>query len=67
MAVTTPARYMWRVEDISSWSKPAPTRQVGIEGFQLDPPLAYDTVETTAATSLTLVADIVDLPFAELA
>jgi membrane-bound lytic murein transglycosylase D len=41
--------------------------EYGIEGFQLDPPLVYDTVETTAATSLTLVADILDLPFAELA
>src|SRR5664279_413904 len=41
--------------------------EYGIVGFQLDPPLVYDTVETTAATSLTLVADILDLPFAELA
>jgi membrane-bound lytic murein transglycosylase D len=41
--------------------------EYGIEGFQLDPPLEYDTVETTAPTSLTLVADILDMPFAELA
>jgi membrane-bound lytic murein transglycosylase D len=41
--------------------------EYGIADFQLDPPLVYDTVETTAATSLTLVADILDLPFAELA
>src|ERR1022692_4343660 len=41
--------------------------EYGIEGFQLDPPLEYDTVETTAPTSLTLVADTLDLPFAELA
>ncbi len=41
--------------------------EYGIEGFQLDPPLEYDTIETTAPTSLTLVADILDLPFAELA
>jgi membrane-bound lytic murein transglycosylase D len=41
--------------------------EYGIAGFQLDPPLVYDTVETTAPTSLTLVADILDLPFAELA
>jgi membrane-bound lytic murein transglycosylase D len=41
--------------------------EYGIESFQLDPPLVYDTVETTSATSLTLVADILDLPFAELA
>ena len=36
--------------------------EYGIEGFTLDPPLEYDTVETTAPTSLTLVADILDLP-----
>jgi membrane-bound lytic murein transglycosylase D len=41
--------------------------EYGIEGFQLDTPVEYDTVETTAPTSLTLVADILDLPFAELA
>ena len=41
--------------------------EYGIEGFQLDPPLEYDTVETTAPTSLTLVADILDMPFTELA
>ena len=40
--------------------------EYGIEGFNLDPPLVYDTVETTAPTSLTLVADILDLPLAEL-
>jgi membrane-bound lytic murein transglycosylase D len=41
--------------------------EYGIEGFTLDPPLDYDTVETTAPTSLTLVADILDMPFTELA
>jgi membrane-bound lytic murein transglycosylase D len=41
--------------------------EYGIADFQLDPPLEYDTVETTAPTSLTLVADILDMPFAELA
>ena len=41
--------------------------EYGIEGFNLDSPLVYDTVETTAPTSLTLVADILDLPLAELA
>jgi membrane-bound lytic murein transglycosylase D len=41
--------------------------EYGIEAFNLDPPLVYDTVETTAPTSLTLVADILDLPLAELA
>jgi membrane-bound lytic murein transglycosylase D len=41
--------------------------EYGIDGFQLDPPLEYDTVETMAPTSLTLVADILDLPLPELA
>jgi membrane-bound lytic murein transglycosylase D len=41
--------------------------EYGIEGFQLDPALEYDTIETTAPTSLMLVADILDLPFTELA
>ena len=41
--------------------------EYGIEGFQLAPALEYDTVETTAPTSLTLVADILDLPLPELA
>jgi membrane-bound lytic murein transglycosylase D len=40
--------------------------EYGIQGFQLDAPLEYDTVETTAATSLTLAADILDLPLAEM-
>ena len=41
--------------------------EYGIEGFSLDTPLVYDTVETVAPTSLTLVADILDLPVTELA
>src|SRR5215471_13013296 len=41
--------------------------EYGIDGFQLDPPLEYDTVETTAPTSLALVADIGQLPVSELA
>ncbi len=41
--------------------------EYGIEGFQLEAPLEYDTVETTAPTSLTLVADILDMPQTELA
>jgi membrane-bound lytic murein transglycosylase D len=41
--------------------------EYGIDGFQLDPPLEYDTVETAAPTSLTLVADILDMPLPELA
>ena len=38
--------------------------EYGLEGIQLDPPLEYDTVETTAQTSLALVADITDTPHA---
>jgi membrane-bound lytic murein transglycosylase D len=41
--------------------------EYGLEGLQLDPALEYDTVETTAPTSLGLVADIVDAAPAELA
>jgi membrane-bound lytic murein transglycosylase D len=41
--------------------------EYGIDGFTLDPPLVYDTIETTAPTSLTLVADILDVPLSELA
>jgi membrane-bound lytic murein transglycosylase D len=41
-------------------------KEYGIEGFQLDSPLEYDTIETPAVTSLTLVADILDMPAAEL-
>ena len=41
--------------------------EYGIEGFTLDPALEYDTVETSAPTSLTLVADILDLPYSEVA
>jgi membrane-bound lytic murein transglycosylase D len=41
--------------------------EYGIEGFALEPPLEYDTVETTAPTSLTLVADILDMPLPDLA
>ena len=41
--------------------------EYGIQDFTLDTPLTYDTVETVAPTSLTLVADILDLPLPELA
>jgi membrane-bound lytic murein transglycosylase D len=41
--------------------------EYGIEGFALEPPLEYDTVETIAPTSLTLVADILDMPLPDLA
>ena len=40
--------------------------EYGLEGFELDPPLEYDTVETPAATSLALVSDITEAPTAEL-
>jgi membrane-bound lytic murein transglycosylase D len=41
--------------------------EYGIEGFQLDPALEYDTVETPGPTNLTLVGDILDVPATELA
>jgi membrane-bound lytic murein transglycosylase D len=41
--------------------------EYGIEGFQLDSALEYDTLETPGATNLTLVADILDMPATELA
>jgi membrane-bound lytic murein transglycosylase D len=41
--------------------------EYGIEGFQLDPALEFDTVETPGATNLTLIADILDVPATELA
>jgi hypothetical protein len=40
--------------------------EYGIENFPVDAPLEYDTVETTGVTSIALVADILDLPAAEL-
>ncbi len=41
--------------------------EYGLEGLQMDPPLEYDTVETTAKTSMALVSDITDTPLPELA
>ncbi|MBS1858000.1 MAG: transglycosylase SLT domain-containing protein [Acidobacteria bacterium] len=41
--------------------------EYGIEGFQMDAPLEYDTVETRGVTSLALVSDILDVPVTELA
>jgi membrane-bound lytic murein transglycosylase D len=41
--------------------------EYGIEGFTLDRPLEYDTVTTPGLTSLTLIADILDMPVTELA
>jgi membrane-bound lytic murein transglycosylase D len=40
--------------------------EYGLESVQFDPPLQYDTIQTTAPTSMTLVADIIDSPQAEL-
>ncbi len=41
--------------------------EYGIEGFQMDSSLEYDTVETRGVTSLALVSDILDVPSTELA
>jgi len=41
--------------------------EYGLEGIQMDAPLEYDSIETTAPTSLSLVADIADVPVPELA
>jgi membrane-bound lytic murein transglycosylase D len=41
--------------------------EYGIDGVELDPPLEYDTIETTAPTSLALISDITDAPLSELA
>jgi membrane-bound lytic murein transglycosylase D len=41
--------------------------EYGLEGVPLDPPLEYDTIQTSAPTSLALAADIADAPLAEVA
>lgn len=41
--------------------------EYGLEDLQMDSPLQYDTVQTTAPTSLLLVSDITDTPPTELA
>jgi membrane-bound lytic murein transglycosylase D len=41
--------------------------EYGIDGFQLDPPLEYDTIQTGGPTSLSLIADLLDMPLPELA
>src|SRR5664279_1571095 len=41
--------------------------EYALKGISLDAPLVYDTIQTTAPTSLSLVADIADVPLAELA
>jgi membrane-bound lytic murein transglycosylase D len=39
----------------------------GLDGITLDPPLEYDTIQTTTPTGLALISDITDAPLAELA
>jgi membrane-bound lytic murein transglycosylase D len=41
--------------------------EYGIEGAPLEAPLQYDTIETTAPTSLALIADLADAPLSEIA
>ena len=41
--------------------------EYGLDGIELDPPLAFDTVEASAPTSLALISDIIDTPGAEMA
>jgi membrane-bound lytic murein transglycosylase D len=41
--------------------------EYGLEGIQMEAPLEYDSIETTAPTSLALLSDIADVPQAELA
>ncbi len=41
--------------------------EYGLDNLQLDPPIEYDTVETSSPTSLTLIADIADRSPAEVA
>jgi membrane-bound lytic murein transglycosylase D len=41
--------------------------EYGLDGIQLDSPVAFDTVEASAPTSLALVSDITDTPDAEMA
>jgi peptidoglycan lytic transglycosylase D len=41
--------------------------EYGLQNLQMDPPVEYDTVETTAPTSLLLVSDLTDTSAPELA
>jgi membrane-bound lytic murein transglycosylase D len=41
--------------------------EYGLDGIQLDPPLAFDTMKVSAPTSLALVSDLTDTPGAEIA
>ena len=41
--------------------------EYGIDNFAMEKPLEYDTVVTPGPTSLTLIADLIDMPVAELA
>ncbi|MBZ5578832.1 MAG: transglycosylase SLT domain-containing protein [Acidobacteriia bacterium] len=40
--------------------------EYGLDGIPLDPPLAYDTVDITATTSMALISDLTDTPAPEL-
>src|SRR5215472_1579383 len=40
--------------------------EYGLADISMDPPLEYDTINMTAPTSLTLVADLADAPLSEL-
>src|SRR3984885_605101 len=40
--------------------------EYGVTGIAMNPPLEYDTVEITAPTSLTLIADLAEAPVSEL-
>ena len=41
--------------------------EYGLEGLPMDPPLEYDTIELTAPTSLSLLADLADASLSEVA
>jgi membrane-bound lytic murein transglycosylase D len=41
--------------------------EYGLDNLQMDPPIEYDTVATTAPTSLALAADVADAPLPEIA
>jgi len=40
--------------------------EYGLTGFSMNPPTEYDTIEMTAPTSLTLIADLTQAPVSEL-
>jgi len=40
--------------------------EYGLVGISMDPPLEYETIETSSPVSLTLIADLADMPMSEL-